>query len=240
MSDRRIVLTLAWWWALAVLTGMALFGSSDSSSQPSDHQQESNDGNEHRARTPTEVVMLRGAPYCNPDCIGLAAPNELIPDGLLRRAASVAYAPILELRPLGRAAVVWNTRIVWGNLPADVGGNYSPSVSLITISTSPRFESTAVLAAVISHELAHVGQPAGRDAATCIEKEMAAFAWQAATWARLPRTNERSAMASCYTRLRPPGGEGRCATVSSHGACTSAIDSVACCPSTERPKGGSR
>jgi hypothetical protein len=160
-------------------------------------------------RQTTEAVMLRGAPFCNPDCVGLAEWNELIPDGILRGAAIVAYSWYPELRPLARTAVSRNTRIVWGSLPAEVGGNYSASDSLITISNSLRFESTAVLGAVIAHELAHVGQPSGRDAATCIENEMAAFSWQAGTWARLPRANERSAMAQLLNTIEAAWRAGR-------------------------------
>lgn len=196
MSKRPASLSPLWPVVLAAaVTGMALAGCSGSAASSSDGQRELPAGSGHHSRTPTEAVMLRGAPYCNPDCTGPTSWNELISDGILRGAAIVAYASYPELRPLARTAVIRNTRVVWGNLPADVGGTYSATDSLITVSYALRSESTTVLAAVIAHELAHVGQPWGRDAATCIENEMAAFAWQAATWIRLPRANERSDMA---------------------------------------------
>jgi hypothetical protein len=209
MSERGIPLLPRWPWVLAALAAIALVGCGDSRTVPSSGHSQRNNASEHRARKPAEAVMLRGAPYCNPDCIGLTAWNELIPDGLLRGAAIVAYASFPELRPLARAAVVRNTRILWGNLPTDVGGNYSAGDNRITISNTLRTESTAVLAAVIAHELAHVGQPSGRDAATCIENEMAAFAWQAATWARLPHANERSGMAGLLNTIEAAWRAGR-------------------------------
>ncbi len=75
------------------------------------------------------------------------------------------------------------TKIVWGSLPENVGGQYSRAANRITISESYRSEPLSVLAATLAHEVYHaVSGRASLDAADCLEEEMTAFAWGTATW----------------------------------------------------------
>src|SRR6185369_2951736 len=108
----------------------------------------------------------------------LTAWDDLIPDGRLRGAAIVAYTYNDEFRQLAKGAVRRRTRIVWGDLPPDLAGEYDRSREVITISNSLRPESTAVLAAVLAHEIVHVNQQPSASAADCLENEGHAFAWQ--------------------------------------------------------------
>ncbi len=83
----------------------------------------------------------------------------------------------------GRRLANRGTEIVWGTLPEKVGGQYSRYINRITINESYQSEPLSVLAAVVAHEVYHaVSGRASSDAADCLEEEMAAFAWEAATW----------------------------------------------------------
>ncbi len=121
---------------LAILLTVALVGCASSPTAPTIGERNRSNANEQRTRTLTEAVMLQGPPLCSPNCMGLTAWNDLIPDGLLRRAAIVGYTYYPDLRPLAQKAAARGTRVTWGNLPADVGGNYDGGKNLITISNS--------------------------------------------------------------------------------------------------------
>jgi len=181
---------------LAVLVGLLLFVPLAGCSTGSGERNGNGRTNQERRQSGLdEQVMLSGQPLCMQGCVGLAIWNQLIPDGWLRGAAIVAYTYNPDWRPLARNAALRGTRVEWGNLPSDVGGTYDSNQNVITIANSLRSEFTPVLAAVLSHEIAHVSQPAARTPAMCIENEGSAYSWEAATWSSVPHSNEGSAMA---------------------------------------------
>ena len=119
---------------------------------------------------------------------GLASWRSQAADTRLYRALQLLWIHNVDgwQGKFGRPLAQRGTRIVWGNLPSNVFGSYRHSQNLITISTGLRSETMAGLAATIAHEVAHaVAARTLVGAADCLEEEMKAFSWQAATWGRL-------------------------------------------------------
>ena len=148
-------------------------------------------------------VRVRFAGPCQAGCLTLAAWDRLAPDAPLRAGLALAYHHHPEWRPFARIAADRGTRVATTTERAIY---FSPARNGIFVHEAMLREPTAVLAAVMAHEVYHAAQgTAGantRDGAgDCFEEEMQAYAWEAATWARLPRGGAATTYARQLDRL---------------------------------------
>ena len=144
----------------------------------------------------TEKVMLSGQPYCDPPCVGLAAWDDLVEDGLLRGALVIAFAYDSSWRPFARTAALRGTRVIWGPVPPGSYGVFDRSRNLITISTSLRNVSSSVLAGLAGHEVVHVSQSNWSSPNDCYLNESVAMSYQAQIWSLVPNFGDRSTAAA--------------------------------------------
>jgi hypothetical protein len=127
-------------------------------------------------------------------CLSLA--GWRVDDSILREALAIAFQYDLTWRGIASQAVLNRTSVKWGDLPADVGGNFNPGNKTITIATSLMGATTSELAAILAHEATHAAQVPARTAAQCLANEADAYANEARVWSLVPHSYGRSRLAS--------------------------------------------
>ncbi len=151
------------------------------------------------AGTTTEHWMFIGDPWCERGCLGYVEWNQLVPDRRLRHPLAILYQHVPEFRPQLQTATQRRVAVTAARL-TDAAAHYNPTTNTVVLGQGLLSEPPSIVASVLAHELSHsVFDPSGtrhqnlREGATsCLEDEMLAFAWEAATWQRVKRGTERS------------------------------------------------
>ncbi len=128
------------------------------------------------------TVTINGIQYLT----NLTWAQQGFTDPLLRGALAYAYNYNAEWRKEADMACWLQTKVVWGDLPANVWGSFNTQTQTITISNALRSEFSGSVAAVLAHETYHAALGTSPDPRYCLQTEINAMSWQAATWADVP------------------------------------------------------
>lgn len=154
--------------------------------------------------TATEIWVTFGPGWCDQGCLTLAEWNELIPDGLLRGAMTIAYdAASPAWRQMARIAVLRHTRVFWAPLDPSVFGEYRAFDNVILVNSDLQGQATsAFLAEILAHEVYHAAtlQP-WRSALDCYQGEAAAMSWGAYIYEQTRLGSENPTLTSVLNDL---------------------------------------
>ena len=137
--------------------------------------------------TATETWVTFGPDWCAQGCLTLIEWNVLIPDGVLRGAAAIAYnVNPSPWRRMARIAVLRGTRVLWAPLDPNTFGAYRAFDRVILVNSDLQGRaSSAFLAEVIAHEVTHAAQlQPWHSALDCYQGEAAAMSWGALVYQR--------------------------------------------------------
>ncbi len=108
-------------------------------------------------------------------------------DPTLRDSLALAYVHAPLWREVADAAVSRGTTLRWGELPAEMNGQFSPQDKVITISSALVGEPESVVAATLTHEVYHASHDRDPGTGAALQEEINAFAWEAYVWSELPK-----------------------------------------------------